>query len=79
MSDGEVTIVTPDGEVVQAKQDDRVREAGAELGYQFRSRVRVGVTATYSTRRSDHRDVRRRRAARGPDGAVQPAAAESFR
>jgi hypothetical protein len=29
-----------------------VREAGAELGYQFRTRVRIGVTATYTTRRS---------------------------
>jgi hypothetical protein len=50
-SDGEITIVTPDG-VETAVQDDRLREAGAELGYQFRSRVRIGVKATYTTRRS---------------------------
>jgi len=50
-SDGDITIVSPDG-VQTAARDDRVREAGVELGYQFRSRVRVGVTATYTTRES---------------------------
>ena len=28
------------------------REAGAEFGYQFRTRVRIGVTATYTSRES---------------------------
>ena len=50
-SDGDITIVTSDG-IETAMRDDRIREAGAELGYQFRSRVRIGVTATYSTRQS---------------------------
>jgi hypothetical protein len=50
-SDGDITIVSPDG-VETAARDDRIREAGAELGYQFRSRVRIGVTATYTTRES---------------------------
>jgi hypothetical protein len=50
-SDGDVTIVSPDG-VETAVRDDRGREAGAELGYQFRSRIRIGVTATYTTRES---------------------------
>jgi hypothetical protein len=50
-SDGAITIVTPEG-LQTAVRDDRIREAGAELGYQFRSRVRIGVTATYTTRRS---------------------------
>ena len=50
-SDGEITIVTPDG-IETAVRDDRVREAGAEFGYQFRTRVRIGVTATYTTRES---------------------------
>jgi hypothetical protein len=50
-SDGTITIVTPDG-VETAVRDDRVREAGAEFGYQFRTRVRIGVTATYTTRKS---------------------------
>ncbi len=43
--------MTPDG-IETALRDDRVREAGAEFGYQFRSRVRIGVTATYTTRES---------------------------
>jgi hypothetical protein len=50
-TDGEITIVTPDG-IETAVRDDRVREAGAEFGYQFRTRVRIGVTATYTTRES---------------------------
>jgi hypothetical protein len=50
-SDGAITIVTPDG-IETGPRDDRVREAGAEFGYQFRSRVRIGVTATYTTRES---------------------------
>jgi hypothetical protein len=50
-SDGDITIVTPDG-IETAVRDDRVREAGAEFGYQFRTRVRIGVTATYTTRES---------------------------
>ena len=50
-SDGEITIVTPDG-IETGLRDDRVREAGAEFGYQFRTRVRIGVTATYTTRES---------------------------
>jgi hypothetical protein len=50
-SDGEITIVTADG-IQTAVRDDRVREAGAEFGYQFRTRVRIGVTATYTTRQS---------------------------
>jgi hypothetical protein len=54
-SDGTITIETPDGPETQVR-NDRVREAGAELGYQFRTRVRVGVTATYSKRRSDFQD-----------------------
>ena len=41
--------MTIDG-IETAVRDDRVREAGVELGYQFRTRVRVGVTAYYTTR-----------------------------
>jgi len=48
-SDGAITVVTIDG-IQTAVLDDRVREAGVELGYQFRTRVRVGVTAFYTTR-----------------------------
>ena len=48
-SDGAITVVTIDG-VQTAVRDDRVREAGVELGYQFRTRVRAGFTAFYTTR-----------------------------
>jgi hypothetical protein len=51
-SDGAVTIVTPEGGVDSAIRDDRAREVGAELGYQFRTRLRIGVTATYTNRES---------------------------
>lgn len=51
-SDGTVTIVQPGEGVQTAVRDDTVREAGAELGYQFRSRVRIGATARYTTRTS---------------------------
>jgi hypothetical protein len=50
-SDGAITIVTSEG-IETAVRDDRVREAGAEFGYQFRTRVRIGVTATYTSRES---------------------------
>jgi hypothetical protein len=52
VSDGEVTIAPPDEPAVTAVRDDRVREAGAELGYQFRTRVRIGLTAVYTERKS---------------------------
>ena len=54
-SDGTITIETPDGPVT-AVRTDRIREAGAELGYQFRQRVRIGATVTYSNRRSNFDD-----------------------
>jgi hypothetical protein len=54
-SDGTITIDTPEGPETQIR-NDRIREAGAEVGYQFRKRVRIGVTAAYSNRRSDFQD-----------------------
>ena len=50
-SDGEIKI-TEDGKPVSAVRDDDVREAGGELGWQFRSRLRVGVHASYQKRAS---------------------------
>jgi hypothetical protein len=50
-SDGSITIETPDGPETGVR-NDRIREAGAEVGYQFRTRIRVGVTAVYSNRKS---------------------------
>jgi hypothetical protein len=50
VSDGEVVIVAPEGGLELAERNDRIREAGAELGYQFRSRIRAGVNVSYSDR-----------------------------
>jgi hypothetical protein len=52
-SDGEVVLVIPDEGLTRDTRDDRLREAGAEIGYQFRSRVRIGVSAIYTERRSN--------------------------
>jgi hypothetical protein len=52
ISDGEVVLVPPEGGLVVAERNDRIREAGAELGYQFRTRIRAGVTVSYSDRQS---------------------------
>lgn len=50
-SDGEITI-TQDGEPRSAVRDDDVLEAGGELGWQFRTRLRIGVRASYAKRTS---------------------------
>ena len=53
LTTGDVILIPPGGPPVDVSRNDRVREAGAELGYQFRSRVRIGVTAIYTERRSN--------------------------
>jgi Putative beta-barrel porin 2 len=52
VSDGDVTLVVPDEGLVRTERNDRVREAGGELGYQFRSRIRAGITVSYTDRTS---------------------------
>jgi hypothetical protein len=52
VSDGDVVLVPPEGELVLAERNDRIREAGAELGYQFRSRIRAGVSVSFTDRES---------------------------
>jgi hypothetical protein len=52
VSDGEVVLVVPGESPVAAPRNDRIRDAGGELGYQFRPRLRVGATVYYSARRS---------------------------
>jgi hypothetical protein len=52
LSDGAITVDTADGPVVSVR-DDSAWEAGAELGYQFRTRVRVGGTLRYTKRYSN--------------------------
>ncbi len=50
ISDGDVILVVPDQGVVATERNDRIREAGAESGYQFRQRIRAGITVRYSDR-----------------------------
>jgi hypothetical protein len=50
VSDGKVILVSPEGEPALDERNDRIREAGGELGYQFRSRIRFGVTLSYTDR-----------------------------
>ena len=52
-SDGDVVVVLPDDTLVIEKRKDRVREAGAEIGYQFRPRVRAGFKVYYTDRASN--------------------------
>jgi hypothetical protein len=52
VSDGDVLLVNPGQDPAVAPRDDRIREAGGELGYQFRPRIRIGGTVYYSKRRS---------------------------
>jgi hypothetical protein len=52
VSDGGVIVVPAGGTPEPSGGDDRAREAGAELGYQFHTRVRIGLTVAYTTRES---------------------------
>lgn len=47
----DANAVVPSADDGSSTFRDRAREAGVELGYQFRSRVRIGVTALYTERR----------------------------
>jgi hypothetical protein len=57
VSDGAITLVPRPGSAVTGVRDDTVREAGAELGYTFRSRLRIGAGAAYTQRRSTFADL----------------------
>lgn len=50
ISDGKVVLVSPDEGVVVEKRNDRAREAGGELGYQFRTKVRAAIKVSYTDR-----------------------------
>jgi hypothetical protein len=52
-TDGDITVDIPDEGTVTAPRDDKAREAGIDLGYRFRQRLRVGVVATYVDRNSN--------------------------
>jgi hypothetical protein len=52
-TDGSITVDIPGEGTVTAPRDDKAREAGLDLGYAFRRRLRVGVVATYVDRNSN--------------------------
>jgi hypothetical protein len=52
LSDGEVALVVPDQGLVVSTRKDKYWEGMADLGYTFRTRLRVGVAARYASRDS---------------------------
>jgi hypothetical protein len=56
-TDAPVLIETPTEGPQSVRRDDRAREAGADLGYAFWTRLRIGLAATYAERRSPIRDL----------------------
>ena len=46
-SDDPVVVDIPDEGLTVKKRDDTYRQVGADLGYVFRTRLRVGVAASY--------------------------------
>lgn len=56
-SDAPVLIAIPTEGPTSVRRNDRAREAGADLGYAFWTRLRIGLAATYAERRSPIRDL----------------------
>lgn len=52
LSDGEISFVLEDGSVLVAPRDDTTHRGGANLGYQFRENLRIGVEVSYTDRTS---------------------------
>jgi hypothetical protein len=52
VTDGEITVDIPGEGPVTAVREDRAWEYGADLGYLFRPKLRIGVAATYTDRNS---------------------------
>jgi len=57
VTDGEVTTIDSDGESVTAIRDDEIWEGGANLGYTFRSNLRIGLGAELTRRTSTFSDL----------------------
>ncbi len=55
-TDGAVTVINGEGTATTAVRDDKAWQAGADLGYYLRPRLRIGVAATYTKRRSNFVD-----------------------
>jgi hypothetical protein len=56
-TDAPVLIETPTDGPQSVRRNDRAREAGADLGYAFWTRLRIGLAATYAERRSAIADL----------------------
>jgi len=56
VTDGAVTVIDGRGNAVTAVRDDKAWQAGADLGYYLRPKLRIGVAATYTKRRSSFAD-----------------------
>jgi hypothetical protein len=57
VSDAPISITSADGSRRTAVRDDTVRTGLADLGYRFRSRLRIGVSAGYTARSSVFSDL----------------------
>jgi len=56
LTDGPITVIDGQGNVTTAVRDDKTWSGGADLGYYFRRRLRIGVAATYTERNSNFDD-----------------------
>ncbi len=56
VTDGAVTVTDGQGKTTTAVRDDKAWSGGADLGYYFRRRFRIGVAATYTERKSNFAD-----------------------
>jgi hypothetical protein len=57
VSDAPISITSADGSRRTAVRDDTVRTGLADLGYRFRSHLRIGVSAGYAARSSTFSDL----------------------
>jgi hypothetical protein len=53
LNSGQASVQLPDGSQVVTRRDDVFYEGGGDLGYRFRSRLRIGVAVSYVQRRSN--------------------------
>jgi hypothetical protein len=57
LTSGPITLTTGTDRGETRVRDDKAWSGGADFGYQFRSRIRIGVAATYLDRRSTFADL----------------------
>jgi Putative beta-barrel porin 2 len=56
VTDGPITVIDGQGNATTGVRDDKTWSGGADLGYYFRRRLRIGVAATYTERNSTFDD-----------------------